>query len=66
MHLGGAGYAPRRGAFGAGWPNPPRKCQPNASLRLGEIKHSAVFSERQPETTGFVARSRAEVIGELF
>ena len=42
--------------LGDGWPNLPRKCQPNTSLRSGEIKHFAVFSERQPDISGFVPR----------
>jgi hypothetical protein len=38
-----------------GWPNLPRKCQLNTSLRSAEIKDFAVFSERQPGS-GFVPR----------
>ena len=41
--------------LGDGWPNLPRKCQPNSSLRSREIKDFAVFSGRQPDISGFVS-----------
>jgi hypothetical protein len=49
--------------LGDGWPNLPRKCQPNTSLRSGEIKDSAVFSEEQRDVSGFVARMASGRLG---